>query len=65
MLFGSRYQPGDPWQSNGQREHSEKRKLPQSQVSECGSTILCSVLLYALIVWLHFDVGILWKYHTS
>ena len=59
MSFGSRYQPGDSWQSNIQREHSEKRKLPQNQVSECGSIILRSVVLYALIVWLHYDVGIL------
>ena len=61
MLFGSRYQPEDYWHSNGQREHSEKRKLPQNQVSECGTAILCSVVLCALIVSLHFDVGRLWR----
>ena len=60
-MLGSCCQPGDSWHSKGQRKHSQKRKLLQDQVIECGSTILCSVVLYALIVWLHFDIGILWR----
>ena len=43
-------QPGDSWHSKGLRKHNEKRKLLQNQLSECGSIILCSVALFALIV---------------